>query len=157
MYYLFCTHYTYFICFIAVILNTLYAFNVLCLVALHLFVWKMAQMSLCYQFICKPTLNKASCILYLVSCILYLVSCIVYRVSCILYLVSCILYLVSCILDLVSCILYLVSCILYLVSCILYLEMTETMSKSVVSVFVLASLTCFLRLQRDPVMNAVLF
>ena len=29
MYYLFCTHYTYFICFIAVILNTLYAFYVL--------------------------------------------------------------------------------------------------------------------------------
>ena len=26
MYYLFCTHYTYFICFIAVILNTLYVF-----------------------------------------------------------------------------------------------------------------------------------
>ena len=40
MYYLFCTHYTYFICFIAVILNTLYAFYVLCLVALHLFVGK---------------------------------------------------------------------------------------------------------------------
>ena len=40
MYYLFCTHYTYFICFIAVILNTLYVFYVLCLVALHLFVGK---------------------------------------------------------------------------------------------------------------------
>ena len=40
MYYLFCTHYTYFICFIAVILNTLYAFYVLRLVALHLFVGK---------------------------------------------------------------------------------------------------------------------
>jgi hypothetical protein len=40
MYYLFCTHYTYFICFIAVILNTLYAFYVLCLVAVHLFVGK---------------------------------------------------------------------------------------------------------------------
>ena len=40
MYYLFCTHYTYFICFIAVILNTLYDFYVLCLVALHLFVGK---------------------------------------------------------------------------------------------------------------------
>ena len=33
-------HYPYFICFIAVILNTLYAFYVLCLVALHLFVGK---------------------------------------------------------------------------------------------------------------------
>ena len=40
MYYLFCNHYTYFICFIVVILNTMYAFNVLCLVALHLFVGK---------------------------------------------------------------------------------------------------------------------
>ena len=40
MYYLFCTHYTYFICFIAVILNTPCAFYVLCLVALHLFVGK---------------------------------------------------------------------------------------------------------------------
>ena len=30
----------YFICFIAVILNTLYAFYVLCLIALHLFVGK---------------------------------------------------------------------------------------------------------------------
>ena len=40
MCYLFCIHYTYFICFIAVILNTLYAFYVLCLVAVHLFVGK---------------------------------------------------------------------------------------------------------------------
>ena len=32
IYYLFCTHYMYFICFIAVILNTLYAFYILCLV-----------------------------------------------------------------------------------------------------------------------------
>ena len=40
MHYLFCTHYTYFISFIAVILNTLYVFYVLCLVALHLFVGK---------------------------------------------------------------------------------------------------------------------
>ena len=38
MHYLFCTQYPYFICFIGVILNTLYAFYVLCLVALHLFV-----------------------------------------------------------------------------------------------------------------------
>ena len=38
--YLFCAHYPYFICFIAVILNILYAFYVLCLVALHLFVGK---------------------------------------------------------------------------------------------------------------------
>ena len=38
--YLFCTRYTYFIRFIAVILNNLYAFYVLCLVALHLFVGK---------------------------------------------------------------------------------------------------------------------
>ena len=37
---LLCTHYPYFICLIAVILNTLYAFYVLCLVALHLFVGK---------------------------------------------------------------------------------------------------------------------
>ena len=40
MNYLFCTRYTYFICFIAVILNTLYGFYVLCLLALHLFVGK---------------------------------------------------------------------------------------------------------------------
>ena len=51
--YLFCTHYPYFICFIAVILNTLFAFYVLCIVALR----KIAQMSKCYQI-------PASCILY---------------------------------------------------------------------------------------------
>ena len=37
--YLFCTHYP-ILCFIAVILNTLYAFYVLCFVALHLIVRK---------------------------------------------------------------------------------------------------------------------
>ena len=40
LFYLFCTHYPYFICFIAVILNSLYVFYVLCLVPLHLFVGK---------------------------------------------------------------------------------------------------------------------
>ena len=40
LFYLFCIHYPYFICFIAVILNTLYAFYAICLVALHLFVEK---------------------------------------------------------------------------------------------------------------------
>ena len=38
LFYLLCIHYPYFICIIVVILNTLYAFYVLYLVALHLFV-----------------------------------------------------------------------------------------------------------------------
>ena len=40
LFYLFCSHYPYFLRFIDVIINTLYAFYVLCLVALHLFVGK---------------------------------------------------------------------------------------------------------------------
>ena len=56
MHVLFCTHYPYFICFIAVILNTLYAFYVLSC-CFTLFCWKIAQIA--------PALNKASCILYL--------------------------------------------------------------------------------------------
>ena len=54
----------YFRCFIVVILNTRYVFYVLCLVALHLFVGKSLRWANVIKFTCKPTLNKASCILY---------------------------------------------------------------------------------------------